>query len=115
MCTNFYKSVMDQPTILYTAASTNSSGDNVLVVAPAAGTRIAVLYMYVENESAVVTVAKLGVAGDFITRSTLAQYGYYERYFTDRPYLLPEATALTLNLGGANAHAYAVEYVEIPA
>jgi hypothetical protein len=112
---DFYKMVMAQPTINRVANTCNTSGDNELVAAPGVGYRLVVLYAYVQNESANATVAKFKFGATDVTRSTLGQYVEYERECCMVPWILPENTALNLNLGGANAHAYIVEYVIVPA
>ncbi len=113
MCNDFYGSIMGQPTINRVADTTASSGDNTIVAAPGAGLQLCVLYVYIQNESANATVAKLDVDGEDISRSTLGQYVDYTRDYMDRPLILPENTAFVLNLSGANAHAYIVDYVII--
>jgi hypothetical protein len=111
---DFYKMLMSQPTVNRVAGTTNTSGTNALVAAPGAGNRLVVLYVYVQNESANETVAKFQFGATDVTRSTLGQYVDYERECCMVPWILPENTALNLDLSGANAHAYIVEYVIAP-
>lgn len=86
------------------------SGNNTLITAPAAGYRITVYALYIQNESATATTINLR---DAVTRwrALLAQYGWF---ILDTPWRLNAATALTLNLSGANSHGYSVQYAIEP-
>jgi hypothetical protein len=86
------------------------SGNNTLIAAPAAGYRITVYALYVQNESAVVTTI---ILRDFVARwrALLDQYDWFILY---SPWRLNEAAALTLNLSGANSHGYSVQYAIEP-
>jgi GTP:adenosylcobinamide-phosphate guanylyltransferase len=97
---DFYTKVMGQPTITRTAAAHASSGNNTLVAAP--------------SESAVATTAIVKHGSTEFARTAVPQYGYIERDYCFYPVELPEATALVLNLSGANSHGTIVEYVVAP-
>ena len=86
------------------------AGNNTLIAAPAAGYRITVYALYVQNESATATTINLR---DAVTRwrALLAQYGWF---ILDTPWRLNAATALTLNLSGANSHGYSIQYAIEP-
>jgi hypothetical protein len=111
---DFYTKVMGQPTITRTAAAHASSGNNTLVAAPSAGYKLIVLYVRVQNESAVATTSIVKHGSTEFARTAAAQYGYIERDYCFYPVELPEATALVLNLSGANSHGTIVEYVIAP-
>jgi hypothetical protein len=111
---DFYTCVMGQPTITRTAAAFNGNGDNTLIAAPAAGYKIILLYVEVQNESATATTAILKHGSTEVARQLMAQYGKFERDYFAYPLELPEATALVLNLSGANSHGTIVEYVTAP-
>lgn len=87
-----------------------ASGNNTLIAAPAAGYRITVYALYIQNESATDTTI---ILRDHVARwrALLAQYGWF---ILDTPWRLNEAAALTLNLSGANSHGYSVQYAIEP-
>jgi hypothetical protein len=111
---NFYRDLMEMPTIARATGTKADAGDNTLVAAPAAGYKLVLLYVHVQNESAVATTATLKYSATTFARALLAQYGVYERDY-EYPVELPAATALVLNLGGANSHGYIVETATVPA
>lgn len=92
------------------SGTTAVAGNNTLIAAPAAGFRITVYALYVQNESANATTILLV---DMLARwrALLAQYGWF---ILDTPWRLNAATALTLNLSGANSHGYSVQYAIEP-
>ena len=113
---DFYTCVMGQPTITRTTGTASSSGDNTLVAAPASGKRLVVLYLQVQNESATATTCIVKHGATAVSRFLgQAQGDGLARYYDEYPMILPEATALVLNLGGANSHGYTVETVTISA
>ena len=87
-----------------------ASGNNTLIAAPAAGYRIVVYQLYLQNESATATTC---ILRDFVARwrALLAQYGWF---ILETPWRLNEAAALTLNLSGANSHGYSIQYAIEP-
>lgn len=111
----FYFDVMGQPTITRTADTAASSGDNTIIAAPGAGYKTIVLFVRVQNESAVASTAIVKHGSTAVARNAAAQYGWLERDYSEYPLELPENTALVLNLSGANSHGYIVEYVTAPA
>lgn len=86
------------------------AGNNTLISAPAAGYRITVYALYIQNESANATTILL-VDQVARWRALLTQYGWF---ILDTPWRLNAATALTLNLSGANSHGYTVQYAIEP-
>lgn len=86
------------------------AGNNTLIAAPAAGYRITVYALYLQNESATATTC---ILRDFVARwrALLAQYGWF---ILRSPWRLNEAAALTLNLSGANSHGYSIQYAIEP-
>lgn len=82
------------------------SGNNTLIAAPAAGYRITVYALYIQNESATATTILLQDQATRM-RALLAQYGWF---IWRSPWRLNAATALNLNLSGANSHGYSVQY-----
>lgn len=83
-----------------------AAGNNTLIAAPAAGYRITVYAIYVQNESANATTILLQDQATRM-RALLAQYGWF---IWRSPWRLNAATALNLNLSGANSHGYTVQY-----
>jgi hypothetical protein len=109
---DFYSEVMGQPTITRTAGTAASSGDNTLVAAPAAGYKLVLLYLHVQNESATATTSLIKHGSTTVARFLAQTQGDgWLRDFNEYPMQLPSATALVLNLSGANSHGYTVEYV----
>jgi hypothetical protein len=93
----------------------STNGNNVVIAAPAAGSRLCIISYRVQNISSVSTTAKLtaGADGAEIDGLLLPNQG---TWFGDGvfdgalAYRLPEATALVLNLDGANSHGVSVKY-----
>jgi hypothetical protein len=113
---DFYTCVMGQPTITRAAGTKADSGDNTLVAAPAAGYKLILLYLQVQNETAVATTILIKHGATTVGRALLQSQGDgYVRDFSEYPVDMPEATALVLNLSGANSHGYTVEYVTMQA
>jgi len=104
----------EQKTITYVSGQAASSGDNSLIAAPASGVRIVLVYVSIQNATAVSTLSKLsdGASGAIIEQVTLltAGYGRDRVYPPDARPKLTAATALILNLSGANAHNYTIGY-----
>lgn len=96
-----------------TAGTKSASGDNTLVTAPATGYRLVVKGWYIQNESATATTILLKDGASSNLYRYLAQNQgdgigrVYEQGFELR---LTAATALILNLSGANSHGYWLEY-----
>lgn len=90
-----------------------SSGDNTLVAAPAAGYRLVIYDLQIQNESATATTCLIksgsttkrrfygGAAGD----------GLLLMFPPGHEMRLGAAEALVLNLSGANSHGYTVRYM----
>ena len=96
-----------------TAGTKAASGDNTLVAAPASGYRLVIKGWHVQNESSTATTTLLKDGASSTLYRYLAQNQgdgigrVYEQGFELR---LTAATALILNLSGANSHGYWVEY-----
>jgi hypothetical protein len=100
-------------TLTQISGSTATSGDQTLVAAPAAGSRIVVTAFVVQNASATASTAKLinGSAG--VGWWCLGQNqgdGLAMSFAPGAEWRLTAATALVLNLSGANAHYYSISY-----
>lgn len=113
---DFYSSVMGQPTITRAAGTKADSGDNTLVAAPAAGYRLVLLYLHVQNETTTATTCLVKHGATTVGRVLNQNQGDgWLRDFCEYPVIMPEATALVLNLSGANSHGFTVEYVTMSA
>lgn len=110
----FYEEVMGQPTITRAASTFNTSGDNTIVAAPAAGYALVITYIHIQNESSTGTTVLVKHGSTTVARVLLqTQAQAWWREF-ECPMILPAATALVVNLSGANSHNYTVEYATIP-
>lgn len=93
-----------------------SSGNNTLISAPAAGNCIVIHKVQIQNESSTSTVIKLLAGSTQIYQAELKAEGSgviidCDKSDPDQPkWKLPPATALVLNLSGANSHNYTVWY-----
>jgi len=106
----FYEHVMGQPTITRAADTFNGNGDNTIVAAPAAGYALVITYLHVQNESSTSTTVLVKHGSTTVGRALLHTQGQMWWREFECPMLLPAATALVVNLSGANAHNYTVEY-----
>lgn len=106
-------------TVTVAAGTAVSSGDNTLVAAPAAGQRIVLVSVQVQLEASTATVGLLkdGAAGGTLLRVRMAADGdgVLHQYAADARPRLTAATALVLNLSGANQCGYTVHYYTEPA
>jgi hypothetical protein len=87
------------------------SGNNTLIAAPATGSRIVVWSFVIQNESATATTMILKDAVD--RYRVLGQNqgdGLAMVFDAMQPWRLNAATALTLNLSGANSCGYSIQY-----
>lgn len=89
-----------------------ASGDNTLVAAPVAGSRLVIVGLTVQNESAVSTTIILKSGATAKRRALLKNQGdgLGLTFAPGREWLLDLASALVLNLSGANSHGYTVDY-----
>jgi hypothetical protein len=110
---DLYCELMGQPTLSIANGTKAASGDNELIAAPTSPKRLAVFYIKVQNESATATTAVIKHGATSVERVLLQTQGDALVREYDPPRLLPIATALNLNLSGANSHGYTVEYIEI--
>jgi hypothetical protein len=113
---DFYSKVMGQPTITYVTGTKADSGANTLVASPGAGYRLVVLYLQVQNETTTATTCIIKWGTVAVGRVLAQNQG--DGLLRDReeyPMIMPEATALVLDLSGANSHGYTVEYVTMQA
>ena len=95
------------------SGSVNSSGDNQLVAAPSAGSRLVVSYFSAQLEEAGPVTMNFRAGTTDVYRMYAAAAGDFPltRVFAPgREWRLPEATALNLNLSAAKACGYVVEY-----
>lgn len=110
---DFYGAIMGQPSITRTAGTAASSGDNTIVAAPAAGYALVLFYLHIQNESSTSTTALVKHGATTVGRALLHTQGqmWWREY--ECPVIMPAATALVVNLSGANSHNYTVEYTTI--
>lgn len=95
------------------AGTKAANGDNTLITAPAAGYRLVIKGWYVQNESATATTIVMANGTGESNYRYLAQNqgdGIGRVYEAFNEWRLTAATALILNLSGANSHGYWVEY-----
>lgn len=111
---DFYGEIMGQPSITRTAAAFNGNGDNTIVAAPAAGYALVLFYFHVQNESTTGTTVLVKHGSTTTARVLLQNQGDgWIRDYSECPVIMPAATALVVNLSGANAHNYTVAYTTI--
>src|SRR5262245_26235371 len=85
-----------------------ANGNNTLIAAPTTG-RIVIVDIQIQNESSTATTAILnGISGNFWRFLGQFQGDGFARQ--DAYWRLDLATALVLNLSGANSHGYSVSY-----
>lgn len=88
-----------------------ASGDNQLVAAPAAGSRLVIKDLIVQNESAAETTVILRSGATAIWRAKLAaRESLVLGFAAGEEWRLGAAEALILNLSGANSHGFSVRY-----
>jgi hypothetical protein len=88
-----------------------SSGDNTVIAAPSAGTRIVVHLLKYQLEAATATTVIVKNGSTAIDRTYCAQgQGYVEQPASGKEIRLADAAALVLNLSGANSVGYRVRY-----
>jgi hypothetical protein len=89
-----------------------AAGDNELIAAPAAGNRLVIVGLTVQNESAVATTVILKSGATAKRRALLQNQGdgLGLAFPAGREWRLGTAQALVLNLSGANSHGYTVDY-----
>lgn len=99
-------------TITVVANTFASAGDNTIVGAPAAGNRLVVSSIVVQNESATATTILLKSGANTKRRALLQSQGdgVAWAFAPGREWRLGEAEALVLNLSGANSHGVTVDY-----
>lgn len=110
---DFYGEIMGQPSITRTAGTKADSGDNTIIAAPAAGYALVLHYFHVQNESSTGTTVLVKHGSTTVARALLQNQGdgWLREY--ECPVIMPAATALVVNLSGANSHNYTVEYTTI--
>ena len=87
-------------------ATEGASGDNEVIAAPAAGIRIVIKFLSIQNATAVATVAiiKEGSTAKVTMLNQNQGDGMIFDLETGFEWRLPTATALQVNLDGANDH-----------
>ena len=88
------------------------SGDNQLIAAPASGVRIVVTAILLQNESATATtmILKDGATARIRYLGQNQGDGLLLKFSPGREWKLTAATALNLNLSGANSCGYSIQY-----
>lgn len=101
-----------QRTLSIAAGTVASSGDNTLIAAPAAGNRIVIVEYQLQLEATTATVCLLKDSTTTITRwrGVNDGDGLIRQFPIDGRYKMTAATALVLNLSGANSVGYTVFY-----
>lgn len=99
-------------TLLWVTGTKAASGDNELIAAPAAGVRIVVTSVLLQNESATATTMLLkdGATAKMRCLGQNQGDGLLMTFPPGREWKLTAATALNLNLSGANSCGYSVQY-----
>lgn len=106
-----HAATLDQ-TLLSVSGTKAESGDNTLIAAPGAGNRIVIVSFCIQNESVTDTTLILK-DGATAFRRVLGYNigdGVAVTYNPGREKRLTDATALVLNLSGANSCGYSVDY-----
>jgi len=90
----------------------NSSGDNTVIAAPSAGQCIVLKKVQIQNESTTSTTVLLKTGSTTVYRTLLTSQGSGVVVDFDRveKFQLAPATALVMNLSGANSHNYTIWY-----
>ena len=105
--------VIELPTVTLTTVTGTvaTSGDNTIIAAPSAGTRIVVHLLKYQLEAATATNVIVKNGSTAIDRTYCAQgQGYVEQPASGKEIRLADAAALVLNLSGANSVGYRVRY-----
>lgn len=111
---DFYGEIMGQPSITRTGAAFNSSGDNTIIAAPAAGYALILFYLHVQNESTTGTTVLVKHGSTTTARILLQNQGDgWMRDYSEWPVIMPAATALVVNLSAGNSHNYTVAYTTV--
>ena len=99
-------------TVTTATGQISSSGDNTIVAAPSAGSRIRVYELQLQLEAATATTAIVKSGSTAIRRAYMAAAadGVLWQWFSGQELVLAEASALVVNLSGANAVGYTVRY-----
>ena len=96
----------------FASGATALSGDQTLVEAPATGYRLVLSKVQIQlSETAVITaILKAGSTEGWRARLTTDGAGFILEFSPGEEWVLPEATALVLNLSLAKAVGYSVQY-----
>ena len=101
------------PHVMYQVCGTaDPAGDTTIIAAPASGSHLVISTLILQNTTAVATTA-LVKAGSAVCFRVLAQNqgdGLILSFPAGREFVLPNATALIVNLSGANSFGYSVHY-----
>ena len=101
-------------TRLYVATTIATSGDNTVITAPASGVRIVISGLRIQNNTTTTTtiLIKDGASGSTLARlrATTDGSGVSENYSLGDEIRLTTATALVINLSGANTHGVSIRY-----
>jgi hypothetical protein len=89
-----------------------TSGDNTLVVAPGAGQRLVLAQLHIQLEGVVSTTILIKHGATVVSRLVcdFKGDGLRDNYAAGRDVILPENTALVLNLSGSNSVGWGVRY-----
>jgi len=103
---------MAEETLSWATGTKAASGDNELIAAPAAGVRIVVTAILLQNESATATtmILKDGATAKIRCFGQNQGDGLLLKFSPGREWKLTAATALNLNLSGANTCGYSIQY-----
>jgi hypothetical protein len=106
------KASIHGPATTLASGTKAASGDQALIAAPAAGNHLVVCKIQIQLEAAAETTAILKVGAAEAWRALLtAKGGALTLDFPPgQEWKLATATALTLNLSGANSCGYAIQY-----
>lgn len=110
-----YQRVLAYPaekTVTVVTGTASSSGDNALIAAPGASTRIVVCWVVIQNESSTATTLILrdGTTSKIRVLGQNQGDGLSMVFPPDARWKLTANTALNLNLSGANSCGYTVGY-----
>lgn len=103
---------MAEKTMTTVAGTKAAAGDNELIAAPGANTRLVVSAIMAQNESATATTILLKSGANTKRRALLQSQGdgVAWQFPAGREWKLGANEALNLNLSGANSHGYTVDY-----
>ena len=101
-----------EKTLLHVTGTKAASGDNELIAAPTAGTRIVVSSFQIQLEADTETtlIMKDGATNKFRFLAVGRGGGLNKDFMQGREWKMTAATALNLNLSGANSCGYNVSY-----